>query len=398
MVAAQARIMPPPSTPCPTCGKMFFAHSLAMHTAQCAPKMAKQMVGCPACGMACQQGNLNDHLSQCKAAREIMGVAPPPRRARTPSPSARGEKVKAATARAGSPRGGPASSPRAQKPPAAAPIQLISEPLPDGRVPCARCGRAFAPDRIAKHQFVCAQLAMGPPKKPKEVAGNERFAGVVEAAVENAGMRPLKRMASSARARSGSAGRRGAPEPRKPASKWRAASEELQHAMRAAREGAKLDVLKEKGLVYQNGKPKKGVTQEMMRAATSPSKRTSGASVSVGARGADGSPYAPSAVDPRHAAMMAAQEHKRAERLAELDEIRDLLSDGENDATSHQASSAALHRPAPLRCPKEFSRYLTISHDLPRSPARDRRGVRFKATGDHGEYRHSGLPTAAAGC
>lgn len=39
----------------------------------------------------------------------------------------------------------------------------------DGRVPCSRCGRCFAPDRIAKHQFICAGLKHGPPRKPQVV-------------------------------------------------------------------------------------------------------------------------------------------------------------------------------------------------------------------------------------
>ena len=70
--------MPPPSVPCPTCGKMFFPHSLGMHTAQCSIKMGQQLEGCPACGMSVPRNQMNAHLNTCKAAREMMGIATPP--------------------------------------------------------------------------------------------------------------------------------------------------------------------------------------------------------------------------------------------------------------------------------------------------------------------------------
>ena len=97
--------MPPPSTPCPTCGKLFFPHSLGMHTAQCGAKMARQLEGCPACGAAVPRAEMSAHLNSCKAAREMLGMmAPSPKK--TPK--------KATTSRSAS-RG---SSPRGSRPPA----------------------------------------------------------------------------------------------------------------------------------------------------------------------------------------------------------------------------------------------------------------------------------------
>ena len=206
---------------------------------------------------------------------------------------------------------------------------MIMEAQEDGRVPCARCGRCFAADRIVKHQFVCAQLAMGPPKKPKEVG--ERVASVVQAAVAAKTGRHLGRAVTS---RAGGGGG----EERKPASKWRAASEELQSAMRAAREGAKLDALKAKGLVYFNGKPKPGVTQAQMRAASAPPKRTP----LVAADGWAAEPE-PSAA---HAAATAAHERRQGERLAALEEIREMISADEYE-TKRQEIARAMPPPPP---------------------------------------------------
>ena len=43
--------MPPPSHPCPSCGKNFFASALRFHVPKCTAKMEMMMVPCPACGV-----------------------------------------------------------------------------------------------------------------------------------------------------------------------------------------------------------------------------------------------------------------------------------------------------------------------------------------------------------
>jgi len=366
--------MPPPSTPCPTCGKMFFKHSLEMHQAVCAPKMAKTLMPCPGCGQAFPQGELNAHLSNCKAAREMMGMeASPPKSKRTP-----GSTKKAATARASSPRGGGrspsprgrgrSSSPRSasprgaqpkEKPPIPAQPAIIAEPLEDGRVPCARCGRAFAPDRIVKHQFVCIG-----PAKPKESMG-ERMADVVQQAMVAKTGRQLGRAAT---ARAG-----GRPEPRKPESKWRAASDELQSAIRAAREGARMDVLKEKGLVYQNGKPRPGVSQADLKAAL----------VSTRPRPAS-SPVARTAQTARPlSAEQAAEQSRRQEaRLAQLEGLREMITEAEYETKRQEILNSTMPpmpHAAPQSPPPRASPPMRAVTQRPYKPASPTRAQRAHA-------------------
>ena len=117
-------------------------------------------------------------------------------------------------------------------------------------MPCVRCGRAFAADRIVRHQFACHGAEFNKPLKAGEKM--PKMGNVVDQAVEKAGLKPVGRAGlkggrpSSARAAT-----------ERP-SKWKVDHERLQEAMRAAREGAKLDKLKESGLLYFNGTPKPG--------------------------------------------------------------------------------------------------------------------------------------------
>ena len=117
----------------------------------------------------------------------------------------------------------------------------MNEAAPDGRVPCARCGRKFAPDRIAQHQFICVQLKRGPAKAAAEVG--ERAREIAAGGHHQPGYIAASRRAASATARPG--GRRqphaqhAAPKPKY--SKWREQSLELQSAMRAARGAPRLE-------------------------------------------------------------------------------------------------------------------------------------------------------------
>ena len=47
----------------------------------------------------------------------------------------------------------------------------------DARVPCRVCGRKFNPDRIAKHQVVCAKNATKKPRKQFMSAEEARLRG-----------------------------------------------------------------------------------------------------------------------------------------------------------------------------------------------------------------------------
>ena len=61
--------MPPPSLPCPHCGRALFKHSMAFHVEKCALKQETMMVDCPACGMQLPNSELNAHMSKCRAVR-----------------------------------------------------------------------------------------------------------------------------------------------------------------------------------------------------------------------------------------------------------------------------------------------------------------------------------------
>ena len=223
--------------------------------------MGRQLEACPACGMGVPRAEMNNHLAGCKAAREMMGVpATPPKtkkKASTARPASRGSSPRGSASRGSTPRGGRGGSSgsgtggggKAKAEPAPE-LQLIQDPLEDGRVPCVRCGRAFAADRIVRHQFACHGAEFNKPLKAGEKM--PKMGNVVDQAVEKAGLKPVGRAGlkggrpSSARAAT-----------ERP-SKWKVDHERLQEAMRAAREGAKLDKLKESGLLYFNGTPKPG--------------------------------------------------------------------------------------------------------------------------------------------
>lgn len=132
--------MPLPKTPCPSCGVPYFPEAMKFHAAKCAVKRAQMVLPCPACGMELRAHEMNGHMLKCSAA------------------NSRG-RGHAGGVRSG---GGQGGAGRSESRPA---LELLPSAL-DGRVPCAVCGRKFAPDRIAKHQYICSGLGMGPPAKP----------------------------------------------------------------------------------------------------------------------------------------------------------------------------------------------------------------------------------------
>ena len=193
--------MPPPSVSCPHCGRAVFKHSLKFHIAACARKQAAMMVPCPACGSEVPNAELNQHMSTCRAAQQRFAGSGGFRRGSRASSGSLSERGDAVSGRAASAASGKPGHPMS--------IQPADS---DGRVPCGRCGRKFAPDRIATHQFICMGLKHGPANaataprpSPSHIAG---------ATVSRAG-RP--------RRASGNAGQ------------WRQQSEELRDAIRAAR-------------------------------------------------------------------------------------------------------------------------------------------------------------------
>lgn len=164
------------------------------------------MTPCPACGFECPQAELNHHMASCRAARSRMSHIDP--------------HVKALRAQVKGGDGRVASQ--------AAPLP-VAAPLDDGRVPCARCGRKFAPERIIKHQFICAGLKRGPAKPAADVA---RAARLVTASSNGITSRPVaagpRGVAALRMSRGKAVGQKGG-------SEWRRQSYELRASIRAAR-------------------------------------------------------------------------------------------------------------------------------------------------------------------
>jgi len=173
---------------------------------------------CPACGMEMAQAHINAHMAhECRAVRSRCGAA--------------------SNCKAGRGCGAPGGSTLAPRSGAGATSRPLAFQLPgtDGRVPCAVCGRKFAPDRIAKHQYVCAGLKRGPARRPG--CGSQPTLGA----------RPLPPPTQSRTPKAPTVSR---PQPRKGANvhrhcsdstrahaapSWRQQSNDLRAAMRAAK-------------------------------------------------------------------------------------------------------------------------------------------------------------------
>ena len=67
--------MPPPSTPCPSCGKAFFAQSLPIHLPQCQVKQAKLFFAeVEKLKKASAAGNAKEAALRYALAREALDV------------------------------------------------------------------------------------------------------------------------------------------------------------------------------------------------------------------------------------------------------------------------------------------------------------------------------------
>ena len=141
--------MPPPTTPCPSCGQAFFTASMKIHFPQCQKKKMQMIIPCPACGCELPQSQLNAHLATCKAALSRM----PGRRTLQ----------------------GPPSKVKGQSDALDLSTVAINPVGPDGRVPCSVCTRRFSPDRIAAHQYICAGLKHGPPGTTRAHQGEDQL-------------------------------------------------------------------------------------------------------------------------------------------------------------------------------------------------------------------------------
>ena len=182
------------------------------------------MVPCPACGADFPQGELNDHMSRCRAASQRFGNGGTFSRPSGKLGLASGNNCSSSSCcGSGGAVNANAVNGNRQRPSKSMVIQPADA---DGRVPCARCGRRFAPDRIAKHQYICTGLKHGPARSPTQVAATARKA----AAPMVLGRR--RSLSSKAPPRGGGGGGQ---VPFRARSTWREASRDLRSAIRAAR-------------------------------------------------------------------------------------------------------------------------------------------------------------------
>ncbi|KAK2948875.1 hypothetical protein BLNAU_16218 [Blattamonas nauphoetae] len=188
--------MPPPrAIPCPICGKMFFKTSLPIHQKQCEDKNKFLEIPCRYCDQDVRRCDMDSHIKKCPAAKaearrlQSMGMS------LNPKPKKGGDDL---PIRRGGGGGGD---------------MMGAGPTPTGLVPCAVCGRNFAPDRIGKHQQICRKVNA---KKPRRVfnATKQRTAdipgGMLSRPTRGASTRP-------------------------PPSKWRQEHQEFITAIREAR-------------------------------------------------------------------------------------------------------------------------------------------------------------------
>ena len=57
---------------CPSCGRLFFAHSLKFHLQSCALKQANLEIPCAYCDLEVRRNEMKDHLKRCPAAKDAM--------------------------------------------------------------------------------------------------------------------------------------------------------------------------------------------------------------------------------------------------------------------------------------------------------------------------------------
>ena len=130
----------PRSIPCPSCGGLYFAASLAIHQRTCEDKAARTKHECPFCRGFIPVFDLAYHVEHC-AARPLRDNT----RVFTPLPPLR---VHARPLPLPGSAGGAAS----------ASASASSPPYGAARGPCCVCGRVFALERLQVHENACRNI------------------------------------------------------------------------------------------------------------------------------------------------------------------------------------------------------------------------------------------------
>jgi len=137
---------------CDLCGQKFFKRSLPIHRKQCEKKVAAAFTECKKCLRKVSNDEYEKHASECKVVRTKHAPKPKVAKERLIKPKRADEQDD------GSDSGS-------------------SSDEEDYREQCGFCERKFNPDRIAKHEQICASNAERKLRKPFKSASQQRLEG-----------------------------------------------------------------------------------------------------------------------------------------------------------------------------------------------------------------------------
>ncbi|CAK9115448.1 150 kDa isoform (150 kDa dynein-associated polypeptide) (DAP-150) (DP-150) (p150-glued) [Durusdinium trenchii] len=148
--------MPPPQPLlCDLCGQKFFKRSLPIHRKQCEKKFAAAFSECKKCLRKVSNDEYEQHVSECKVVRTVRVAKPKVVKERPVKPAKKAKDCE-----------GEDSS-----------ESESSSDEEDYREECGFCNRKFNPDRIAKHESVCATNSERKKRKRFKSSSEQRLKG-----------------------------------------------------------------------------------------------------------------------------------------------------------------------------------------------------------------------------
>lgn len=152
--------MPPPQAIlCDLCGQKFFKRSLPIHRKQCEKKYQAAFTECKKCLRKVSNDEYEKHFSECKVVRTQRVAKPRVQKERAIKPAADVAKK--------SPNEDGESDSESES----------SSDEEDYREECGFCQRKFNPDRIAKHEQICATNSERKRRKQFKSASQSRLEG-----------------------------------------------------------------------------------------------------------------------------------------------------------------------------------------------------------------------------
>ncbi|GBG25854.1 Zinc finger C2HC domain-containing protein 1C [Hondaea fermentalgiana] len=166
--------MPPPQAIlCDLCGQKFFKRSLPIHRKQCEKKYAAAFTECKKCLRKVSNDEYEKHASECKVVRTQRVAKPKVQKERPIGGS--GKQNPHDQAKAGE-QG--QKKKREKEPDSGSESESeSSSDEEDYREQCGFCERKFNPDRIAKHEQICATNAERKSRKQFKSASQTRLEG-----------------------------------------------------------------------------------------------------------------------------------------------------------------------------------------------------------------------------